>query len=59
MAATLRVATRGSALARTQAERVIARLGISADLVIITTAGDAARDGGVDVAVGQDDKPAL
>lgn len=40
----LRVATRGSALARWQAERVIARLGVDAELVVITTAGDRDRD---------------
>jgi hydroxymethylbilane synthase len=36
----IRVATRGSALARWQAERVVARLGVAAELVIVTTAGD-------------------
>jgi hydroxymethylbilane synthase len=40
----LRVATRGSALARWQAERVIDRLGGDAELVIITTAGDRDRE---------------
>jgi hydroxymethylbilane synthase len=36
----LRVATRGSALARWQAERVVARLGRDAELVIVSTTGD-------------------
>jgi hydroxymethylbilane synthase len=36
----LRVATRGSALARWQAERVLARLDRPGELVIVTTAGD-------------------
>jgi hydroxymethylbilane synthase len=36
----LRVATRGSALARWQAERVLARLGGDGELVIVTTRGD-------------------
>ncbi len=36
----LRVATRGSALARWQAERVLQHLGVAAELVIITTTGD-------------------
>jgi hydroxymethylbilane synthase len=36
----LRVATRGSALARTQAERVIALLGVPAEPLIVTTRGD-------------------
>jgi hydroxymethylbilane synthase len=36
----LRVATRGSALARWQAERVVARLGQDAELVIVSTTGD-------------------
>jgi hydroxymethylbilane synthase len=40
----LRVATRGSALARWQAERVLHRLGGDAELVVITTAGDRDRD---------------
>ncbi|HSO96201.1 MAG TPA: hydroxymethylbilane synthase [Acidimicrobiia bacterium] len=40
----LRVATRGSALARWQAERVIALLSVDAELVVITTAGDRDRD---------------
>ena len=40
----LRVATRGSALARWQAQRVIDRLGGDAELVIITTAGDRDRE---------------
>lgn len=40
MTALLRVATRGSALARWQAERVVARLGVPAELVIVSTTGD-------------------
>ena len=36
----LRVATRGSALARWQAERVVELLGGEADLVVVTTTGD-------------------
>lgn len=40
MTAPIRVATRGSALARWQAERVVARLGVPAELVIVTTTGD-------------------
>ena len=40
----LRVATRGSALARWQAERVLDRLGGAGELVVITTAGDRDRD---------------
>jgi hydroxymethylbilane synthase len=36
----LRVATRGSALARWQAERVLARLGGGGELVVVTTSGD-------------------
>jgi hydroxymethylbilane synthase len=40
----LRVATRGSALARWQAERVAALLGGDVELVIITTTGDAHPD---------------
>jgi hydroxymethylbilane synthase len=40
MTATLRVATRGSALARWQAERVVARLTDPAELVIVSTTGD-------------------
>ena len=40
----LRVATRGSALARWQAERVAALLGGDAELVIVTTTGDARTD---------------
>lgn len=40
----LRVATRGSALARYQAERVIERLGVPAELVIVSTRGDEHRD---------------
>jgi hydroxymethylbilane synthase len=40
----LRVATRGSALARRQAELVAARLGGDVELVVITTSGDARTD---------------
>jgi hydroxymethylbilane synthase len=40
----LRVATRGSALARWQAERVLARLDRPGELVIVTTAGDRRAD---------------
>ena len=40
MTAPIRVATRGSALARWQAERVVALLGVPAELVIVTTTGD-------------------
>jgi len=36
----LRVATRGSALARWQAERVVERLGQAAELVVVSTRGD-------------------
>jgi hydroxymethylbilane synthase len=36
----LRVATRGSALARWQAERVLQRLDVDGELVIVTTTGD-------------------
>ena len=36
----LRVATRGSPLARRQAETVVARLGVDAELVVVTTTGD-------------------
>ena len=36
----LRVATRGSALARAQAERVIELLGVPAELLVVTTQGD-------------------
>lgn len=38
--APLRVATRGSALARWQAERVIELLGVPAELVVVSTRGD-------------------
>jgi len=41
---TLRVATRGSALARWQAERVIERLGGAAELVVVQTTGDQRAD---------------
>jgi hydroxymethylbilane synthase len=40
MTAPIRVATRGSALARRQAERVVSLLGVPAELVIVTTTGD-------------------
>ena len=40
----LRVATRGSALARWQAERVIELLGVEAECVIVSTRGDERRD---------------
>ena len=40
MSTPLRVATRGSALARWQAERVVALLGGDAELVIVSTRGD-------------------
>ena len=40
----LRVATRGSALARRQAERVVDVLGVEAEYVIVSTKGDERRD---------------
>lgn len=40
MGAPLRVATRGSALARTQALDVVRALGVEAELVVVSTAGD-------------------
>jgi hydroxymethylbilane synthase len=40
----LRVATRGSALARWQAERVVELLGVEAEYVIVSTQGDERRD---------------
>ncbi|HEX3669367.1 MAG TPA: hydroxymethylbilane synthase [Acidimicrobiia bacterium] len=40
----LRVATRGSALARWQAERVVELLGVEAEYVIVSTRGDDRRD---------------
>ena len=40
----LRVATRGSALARRQAERVVQLLGVEAEYVIVSTRGDERRD---------------
>jgi hydroxymethylbilane synthase len=40
----LRVATRGSALARWQAERVVELLGVEAEFVIVSTRGDERRD---------------
>jgi hydroxymethylbilane synthase len=42
--ARLRVATRGSRLARWQAERVVALLGADAELVVVDTTGDRAPD---------------
>ncbi|MFI5054662.1 MAG: hydroxymethylbilane synthase, partial [Acidimicrobiia bacterium] len=44
MSRVLRVATRGSELARLQAERVVALLGGETELVIVSTAGDARTD---------------
>ncbi|HEX4489615.1 MAG TPA: hydroxymethylbilane synthase [Acidimicrobiia bacterium] len=44
MVAPLRIATRGSVLARWQAERVAALLGVDAELVIVSTKGDERRD---------------
>src|SRR6266511_2114362 len=40
----LRVATRGSALARWQAERVVELVGVDAEYVIVSTKGDERRD---------------
>lgn len=40
----LRVATRGSALARWQAERVVELLGVDAEYVVVSTRGDERRD---------------
>ena len=40
----VRVATRGSALARWQAERVVQRLGVDAEYVIVSTRGDERRE---------------
>ena len=40
----LRVATRGSPLARAQATRVVKRLGTDADLVVVATSGDVDRE---------------
>jgi hydroxymethylbilane synthase len=40
----LRVATRGSALARWQAERIVELLGVEAEYVIVSTSGDERRD---------------
>ena len=42
--APLRVATRGSALARWQAERVVELLGVEAEYVVVSTRGDERRD---------------
>src|SRR5688572_29637200 len=36
----IKIATRGSALARVQAERVVSLLGVEAELVIVETTGD-------------------
>jgi hydroxymethylbilane synthase len=44
MAARLRVATRGSELARAQTDAVIARLGIDAEVVVVSTTGDQRTD---------------
>ncbi|HUF84440.1 MAG TPA: hydroxymethylbilane synthase [Acidimicrobiia bacterium] len=44
MSAALRVATRGSALARWQAERVAELVGVPAELVIVSTRGDERAD---------------
>ena len=41
---TVRVATRGSALARAQADAVIARLGVDTEVVVVTTTGDQRTD---------------
>jgi hydroxymethylbilane synthase len=40
----LRVATRGSALARWQAERVVELLGVEAEYIVVSTTGDERRD---------------
>ncbi|MGQ0803229.1 MAG: hydroxymethylbilane synthase [Actinomycetota bacterium] len=44
MSAPLRVATRGSALARWQAERIVALIGAPAELVVVSTRGDERAD---------------
>jgi hydroxymethylbilane synthase len=44
MAATLRVATRGSALARWQAERIVELLDVDAELIVVSTRGDQRAD---------------
>lgn len=44
MTAPVRVATRGSALARAQTAAVVARLGVEADVVVVTTTGDRRTD---------------
>jgi hydroxymethylbilane synthase len=44
MAAALRVATRGSALARWQAQRVVDLIGVDAELVVVSTRGDERAD---------------
>lgn len=40
MSTRLRVATRGSALARAQTDAVVARLGVDAEVVVVSTTGD-------------------
>ncbi|MFO1536969.1 MAG: hydroxymethylbilane synthase [Actinomycetota bacterium] len=42
--APVRVATRGSALARAQTDAVVARLGVPAEVVVVTTTGDRRTD---------------
>ena len=44
MASALRVATRGSALARWQADRVVELLDVPAELVVVSTRGDQRAD---------------
>jgi len=44
MTGPLRAATRGSALARWQTDRVLARLDVAAELVVVTTTGDRRAD---------------
>ncbi|MBM3660057.1 MAG: hydroxymethylbilane synthase [Actinobacteria bacterium] len=44
MSTRVRVATRGSALARAQTGAVIARLGVEAEVVVVTTTGDRVTD---------------
>ena len=43
MSPRLRVATRGSDLARHQTDVVVARLGVDAEVVVITTTGEIGR----------------
>ncbi|HZJ27422.1 MAG TPA: hydroxymethylbilane synthase [Acidimicrobiia bacterium] len=52
MTAVLRVATRGSALARSQTDRVIAALGVDAEPVIVQTRGDKDRTSPIHVIAG-------